>query len=205
MLPVPGPRARHAAWRVDRGTAAGVFLSTLRNDCSQFGDLPVTSAARPSEKASRRLPDRPGPRRLRDRNKQEKLARIERAARQLFTQKGFEGTTTREIAQRARVGAGTLFLYAKDKRELLLRMFRADSQRAVAARYASIPRGTGLLLHVQHVFDRLLHHYAAAPDLARIFIRELLFAGGDDLGALVLGDLDRLATLVRHAQTRGEV
>jgi AcrR family transcriptional regulator len=116
--------------------AGGVFLSTLRNDCSRFYDLLVTargtSTAQRSESASRRVPNAPAPRRLRERNKQEKLARIERAARLLFTQKGFERTTTREIAQRARVGAGTLFLYAKDKRELLLRMFRADSQRAIA-------------------------------------------------------------------------
>ena len=52
---------------------------------------------------------------LRESNKQEKLERITRAARILFTQKGFDGTTTREIAHRARVGAGTLFLYAKDR------------------------------------------------------------------------------------------
>src|SRR5262245_52925329 len=91
--------------------------------------------------------------RLRERNKQEKLERIERAARLLFTQKGFDRTTTREIAHRARVGAGTLFLYAKDKRELLLRMFRTDRQRAVEATYASIPRGQGLLAEVVHTFE----------------------------------------------------
>src|SRR5262245_56276973 len=88
---------------------------------------------------------------LRQRNKQEKLERIESTALALFTQKGFERTTTREIAQRARVGAGTLFLYAKDKRDLLLRLFRADRQRAVEASYASLPRGKNLLSKALHI------------------------------------------------------
>ena len=56
---------------------------------------------------------------LRERNKIEKLQRITAAARDLFIEKGFDETTTREIAQRAHVGLGTLFLYATDKRDLL--------------------------------------------------------------------------------------
>ncbi len=35
---------------------------------------------------------------LRERNKQEKLKRIQKAAWQLFQQKGFAATTTREVA-----------------------------------------------------------------------------------------------------------
>ena len=36
-----------------------------------------------------------------------------------FVAKGFDDTTMREIAVRAGVGLGTIFLYAKDKRDLL--------------------------------------------------------------------------------------
>jgi TetR/AcrR family transcriptional regulator len=56
----------------------------------------------------------------RERNKQEKLERITAVARELFAQKGISEVTTQEVAQRADIAAGTLFLYAKSKGELLL-------------------------------------------------------------------------------------
>jgi AcrR family transcriptional regulator len=56
---------------------------------------------------------------LRARNKLDKLRRIKEAAQSLFIAKGFDDTTMREIAERAGVGLGTIFLYAKDKRDLL--------------------------------------------------------------------------------------
>ena len=56
---------------------------------------------------------------VRERNRREKLQRITEAARALFVEKGFDETTTREIARHADVALGTLFLYATDKRDLL--------------------------------------------------------------------------------------
>jgi len=160
---------------------------------------------RGSRRARTESPDRPAVGGLRARNKQEKLDRIQRAARLLFTQKGFDGTTTREIARRARVGTGTLFLYAKDKRELLLQMFQEDCRQATDAAYASIPRGRGLLAEVLHTFECMVDHYFSTPDLARIFLKELLFVGFEDIGAHALEDLRRLAGLVERAQQRGEI
>ena len=56
----------------------------------------------------------------RERNKQQKLDRIIDAARELFAQHGVDEVTTQQIAEKADIGAGTLFLYAKTKGELLL-------------------------------------------------------------------------------------
>ncbi len=44
------------------------------------------------------------------------------AAAQLFEEKGYSGTNTKEIAARAEVGIGTLYFYFTDKRQLLLTM-----------------------------------------------------------------------------------
>ena len=55
----------------------------------------------------------------RERNKIDKLRRIKDAARELFIEKGFDDTMTREIAIRAGVGLGTIFIYAANKRDLL--------------------------------------------------------------------------------------
>ena len=56
----------------------------------------------------------------RERNKQVKLERITAAARELFTEHGVDEVTTQQIAEKADIGTGTLFLYAKTKGELLL-------------------------------------------------------------------------------------
>ena len=56
----------------------------------------------------------------RERNKQEKLERIIAAARELFDEHGVDAVTTQQIADKADIGTGTLFLYAKSKSELLL-------------------------------------------------------------------------------------
>ena len=56
-----------------------------------------------------------------------KLRRIKDAARELFIAKGFDDTTTREIAQRASVGIGTLFIYADNKRDLLFLVANDES------------------------------------------------------------------------------
>lgn len=56
----------------------------------------------------------------------EKRQRIIAAARRVFTENGFDGATTVEIARRARIATGTLFLYARDKRELLLMVFNDE-------------------------------------------------------------------------------
>ena len=63
----------------------------------------------------------------RERNKQEKRARIIAAAKALFGSKGFADTTTQEIAEKADIGTGTLFLYAKSKEELLVALQLADT------------------------------------------------------------------------------
>ncbi|KAA1397831.1 TetR/AcrR family transcriptional regulator [Aeromicrobium ginsengisoli] len=56
----------------------------------------------------------------RERNKQQKLERIIAAASELFAEHGVEEVTTQQIADKADIGTGTLFLYAKTKGELLL-------------------------------------------------------------------------------------
>ena len=66
-----------------------------------------------------------------ERNKRDKRARLIAAARELFRTKGFEQTTTSEIAERADVGKGTLFFHARSKDELLVMVFQEDMGRTI--------------------------------------------------------------------------
>ncbi|MEO3947363.1 TetR/AcrR family transcriptional regulator [Gorillibacterium sp. CAU 1737] len=52
--------------------------------------------------------------------KTEKQIRILEAATEIFSQKGYEATSTSEIAQKAGVAEGTIFRHYKTKRDLLL-------------------------------------------------------------------------------------
>jgi AcrR family transcriptional regulator len=56
---------------------------------------------------------------LRERGKSERQRRIKEAAKTVFSDLGYDAATTREIARRAHVSIGTIFVYARDKRDLL--------------------------------------------------------------------------------------
>lgn len=109
---------------------------------------------------------------IRERNKLERRSRIVHAARAVFQEKGFAAATTREIAERANVGTGTVFLYARDKRELLIMIindeFDAMNERAVA----TVPRRASLVTQLVHYFAPQLRFWADDIELARLATAE---------------------------------
>lgn len=149
---------------------------------------------------------------LRERNKQEKWERIRQAALALFAEKGFAQATTREIAARAGVGAGTLFLYARTKEELLRRVFADRVEAVQAERFSTLPAEEPLLVQLLHVFEGLFAFYGEDLALSRTLLRELLFfeepqepGSRGKVGELEQVFLGRLGGLVVQAQARGEV
>jgi Transcriptional regulator len=86
-------------------------------------------------KPTRRRPA-PKPRRnpsRRARNKEAVHQRIVTAALQLFEARGFDATTTKEIARRARVAEGTVFNYFETKEDIALHFFEQEVDHAIAA------------------------------------------------------------------------
>jgi AcrR family transcriptional regulator len=63
----------------------------------------------------------------RDRNKEQTKEKILAAALALFREKGLEGTTTKEISQKAGIAEGTLFNYFKTKEDLALFFFQKET------------------------------------------------------------------------------
>lgn len=63
----------------------------------------------------------------------EKQEAIFEAAAKLFAEKGYHGTNTKEIAEKAGVSIGTLYFKFTDKRQILLSLFAQQ-----ASRYANI-------------------------------------------------------------------
>lgn len=141
-----------------------------------------------------------------ERNKRDKLERIKRAARALFVRKGFEATTTREIARAADVGIGTVFLHAVSKQDLLVMIFREEAGRALDAAFASLPEPP-LIDALLLIFDALIAHHERNRGLARVFVKELPFVDDARHGrAAFMADLfGRMAALIERAQERGEL
>ncbi len=141
-----------------------------------------------------------------ERSKRDKLARIKRAARKLFARRGFEATTTREIAESADIGAGTLFLYVGSKEDLLILIFREDMERVVRDAFATMPT-LPLGDQFMHVFDAMIAHHALDLGLARVFVKELPFV--DDrrhgVSAFLSIQFGGLEELIEQAKSGGEL
>lgn len=144
----------------------------------------------------------------RARNKADKLGRIEEAARSLFAELGYDATTTRAIADRADIAAGTLFTYFPEKRLLLLHLLRSDVDRAIERAFRTMPEvppGDPVDALV-HLFGAVYRAYERDQGLARVFVKEVLFvegALGVDLGAWTLAFIARLGTLLGQWRDAG--
>lgn len=143
----------------------------------------------------------------RERNKQEKWARIERAARVEFAKHGFDAAAMRAIAARAGVATGTLFLYARDKRELLFLVFQDEARRIFEQTRAATRANTPLVTAAMRLFGAFLDFYARDPELSAAILREFFFRPYEPerLGALTREYGARVAALVEAARARGEL
>ena len=108
---------------------------------------------------------------LRERGKLEKRRRIKQAARAVFLDKGYEDATTREIATQADVAIGTLFVYAKDKRDLLMMIINDDLDQ-LNEELAGQPWEGPLIDQLATFFGRRYAYWASEPRLARPAVQE---------------------------------
>jgi len=143
----------------------------------------------------------------RARRKEETLRRIEEAGWRLFTSRGYEATSTREIAAAADIASGTLFNYFSEKRSLLIHLMQGRIDTALDEAFTTIPAST-LEEELTHVFSALTDCYARERRLSRVFIKELLFTDGHrraKSAAWTFNLVSRVASLVKNAQQRGEL
>jgi AcrR family transcriptional regulator len=133
--------------------------------------------------------------------------RIRAAAWELFTTLGYDATTTGVIAERAGVAAGTIFVHASDKADLLFLVMYDRLAKAVDDGLSTVPAGP-LLDRLLHAFGGLYRMYGENPDVAAAFVRSFPGARGPNaqrVSTLTFGFLFRLSLLVAEAQRSGEV
>lgn len=140
--------------------------------------------------------------------KSETRERIKAAAFELFTKKGFEETTTKAVAERAKVASGTVFVHARDKVDLLCLVMHDLLVSASEAQFETLPKGLTVLEELLHVFRGVFRMYGEHSALAAAFVKHLPSADGPNgqrVSAMTFAFLHRIALLLRAAQERGEI
>jgi len=145
----------------------------------------------------------------RERNKRDKLNRIVGAARALFQSQGYADTTTQQIATAASIAAGTLFLYAKSKEDLVVLVFIDEMNELVDEARAEFSGDTPLLERVGSLFRVFIDYHARDTDIARVLIRELTFLSNPDrieAGKQIADAIqDKLTTILEDGKRCGLV
>jgi AcrR family transcriptional regulator len=145
----------------------------------------------------------------RERAKDARRRRIAAAASALFRDQGYDATTTDQIAARADVAKGTLFLYARTKVHLLLLVYEEALERAVDDALGGLDPAAPVVDALVGVFTRFFRLYEGDVDLARRFVQSQLFMGPEEAPRLT--ELTRrrllggLTGLVRRWQADGRV
>jgi AcrR family transcriptional regulator len=116
----------------------------------------------------------------RERNKQAKLERIMTAASELFAEHGVDEVTTQQIADKADIGTGTLFLYAKTKGELLLLVQNAQYAAALERGRASAETIPDVLDAVLSIVQPIVQCNRAQIENGRTYLREMVFGDPEE-------------------------
>jgi AcrR family transcriptional regulator len=112
---------------------------------------------------------------LREQNKLEKRQRIREAARELFSKRGYDSATLRQIARRAHVGLGTLFNYAQDKRDLVFLIFNEELAAVTDEALRAAESHRSLLDQLMDIYKPHYEYFSKHPALSRILLKELTF------------------------------
>ncbi|HEY9306997.1 MAG TPA: helix-turn-helix domain-containing protein [Microbacterium sp.] len=111
----------------------------------------------------------------RERNKQAKLDRITAAASELFAAHGVDDVTTQQIADKADIGTGTLFLYAKSKGELLLLVQNAHYAAALERGRAAADATPDTTDAIMAIVRPIVECNRIQIDNGRTYLREMVF------------------------------
>jgi AcrR family transcriptional regulator len=146
---------------------------------------------------------------LREQNKLDKRLRIRAAARELFSRHGYDAATLRQIAKRANVGLGTLFAYAKDKRDLIFLVANEELSAILDDALQRPKSNQSLADQIVALFDPHYRYFGKDPELSRLILRELVFYSDGKQAApfhLIRSRfLGAIEELVRAAQRKGRI
>ncbi|MGW0949481.1 TetR/AcrR family transcriptional regulator [Streptomyces sp. NPDC002623] len=111
----------------------------------------------------------------RERNKQDKLARIFEAGVELFDAHGVSAVTTQEIAERADIGTGTLFQYVATKTELLVMIYNRRFGQSVQDGWEAQAREHGLRPRLLALLEPVVECNRRHLENGRAYVHEIVY------------------------------
>jgi AcrR family transcriptional regulator len=146
----------------------------------------------------------------RERNKQQKLDRITAAAGELFAEFGVDEVTTQQIADKADVGTGTVFLYVKTKGELLLLVQNTHYIEALERGRTAAENIPDVLDAVMTIIRPVVGCNRTQIDNGRTYLREMVFGNPEephhrDALAIVERTEEAIAAVLRRDEQIGQV
>jgi len=135
-------------------------------------------------------------------------ARIAAAARELFRERGFDGATLRAIAERAGMGASSIYRHVRSKEELLIDDLAARQEEAWHRFRTEVPRSADARARLRSFFDHQQALLNEDRDLTTIALRALTQPEAR-VARQVLALEDRsvglLAEILQAGRSRGEL
>ncbi len=110
---------------------------------------------------------------VRDRAREESLAKISEAARSLFVEEGYDAATFSKIAARAELGIGTLYHYVTDKRDLIYLIFNEEFGVITDKALAAARRRQTFQEKMLSISKAHFRFFARDPALSRILLGEI--------------------------------
>jgi AcrR family transcriptional regulator len=126
--------------------------------------------------------------------------RILTAARELFSEHGYNDTTVRGIASLAEVSAATVILYGGSKEALFESLYRNEVDHIFSKALATVPPPAPLPIQLAHVFTALISFFDKERVAGRVLLRLQMF-DSEDANGMRQG----LTELVQGAQQTGRV
>ena len=135
-------------------------------------------------------------------------AQIRAAARALFREKGFDGASLRAIAERAGMGASSIYRHIRSKEELLVEELAELQERAWRQVRARGDRATAARSRVRAFLDAEHAQLLADPDLTTIAVRATTHPGARvarQVLALQERSVGLLTELLQPARVTGDL
>ncbi len=132
-----------------------------------------------------------------------KYHRILNAAVRVFAENGFHQATISQIAREAGVADGTIYLYFKNKKDILSHFFNHTTREVFDRFRDAVDREEGAENKLRSLIRTHLAEFQKYRDMAVVFQREALLArqvSEEDIKAITRMYLDILDEIIRNGQ-----
>jgi AcrR family transcriptional regulator len=108
-------------------------------------------------------------------NKLDKKTLILETTLELISENGFHGTPISMIAEKAGIGAGTIYRYFENKEDLINELFKEIKRRVMQAMLADYNENRSFKIRFKHLWMNLIHYFMEHP-MAFQFIEQHRYA-----------------------------